>query len=129
MGGLLEKAGLLLLSQGPILMISPLVGHITLAIYALLLAAGGIMGFVKARSHPSLIAGLISAVAALVALALSRMQYSLGFPLGMALATVLFVLFGYRYALKNRLLMPNGVMAVVSLVVLGVMIMVIDWTT
>jgi uncharacterized membrane protein (UPF0136 family) len=109
-------------------MISPLAGHITLGIYALLLAAGGIMGFVKARSRPSLIAGVGSAIGALVALFLSTLGNRFGFPLGMALSLFLFVFFGYRYALKNRLFMPNGMMAVVSLVVLGVMIFVMDWS-
>lgn len=33
-------------------MLSPLVGHITLAIYAVLLAVGGVMGFVRARTGP-----------------------------------------------------------------------------
>ena len=110
-------------------MISPLVGHVTLGIYAVLLAAGGIMGFVKARSHPSLIAGLVSAVGALVALYFARLRSPFGFPLGMALAVVLFVFFGYRYAIRNRRFMPNGMMAVVSLGVLGVMMMVRDWTS
>src|SRR2546421_689139 len=82
-------------------------------IYAALLAAGGIMGFVKARSRPSLIAGLVSALAALVALWFSLLRSPLGFPLGMALSAVLFVFFGYRYALRNRKFMPNGMMAVV----------------
>ena len=93
-------------------MISPLVGHITLGIYAALLAVGGIMGFVKARSRPSLITGLASAVAALVALWFSTLRSP----------------FGYRYALRNRQFMPSGMMAVVSLVVLGVMFMVLDWS-
>jgi uncharacterized membrane protein (UPF0136 family) len=109
-------------------MISPLVGHITLGIYAALLAVGGIMGFVKARSRPSLITGLASAVAALVALWFSTLRSPFGFPLGMTLALVLFVFFGYRYALRNRQFMPSGMMAVVSLVVLGVMFMVLDWS-
>jgi uncharacterized membrane protein (UPF0136 family) len=109
-------------------MISPLVGHVTLGIYAALLAAGGIMGFVKARSRPSLIAGLVSALAALVALWFSLIRSPLGFPLGMALSAVLFVFFGYRYALRNRKFMPNGMMAVVSLIVLGVMAAVMDWS-
>ena len=59
-------------------MISPLVGHITLGIYAVLLAIGGIMGFVKARSRTSLITGLASAMAALVALVLSTLGYRWG---------------------------------------------------
>jgi uncharacterized membrane protein (UPF0136 family) len=109
--------------------VSPLVGHITLGIYALLLAVGGIMGFVKARSHASLIAGLISALGALVALYFSTLRSPFGFPLGMALSAVLFVLFGYRYAIRNRKIMPNGMMAIVSLVVLGVMMLVMDWSS
>jgi uncharacterized membrane protein (UPF0136 family) len=110
-------------------MLSPLVGHITLGVYALLLAAGGIMGFVKARSKPSLIAGLISALVALVAFYFSTPRSQFGFPLGMTLAIFLSILFGYRYALRGRKLMPSGLMAIVSLVVLGVMILVMGWSS
>ncbi|GAC1472288.1 MAG: hypothetical protein NVSMB9_19350 [Isosphaeraceae bacterium] len=110
-------------------MISLWIAHITLGIYALLLAVGGVMGFVKARSRASLISGLLSSAFALVALGLSLAKFRFGFPLGMLLAVVLFVLFGYRYALRNRKFMPNGMLAVVSLVVIGVMIVVLDWSS
>jgi uncharacterized membrane protein (UPF0136 family) len=106
-------------------MLDPIVGHVTLGIYAALLAVGGIMGFVKARSRASLIAGLVSAAAALVALVLARLGYALGFPLGMALAIVLFLFFGYRFALRGRKFMPTGLLAVLSLVVLAIMILVV----
>jgi uncharacterized membrane protein (UPF0136 family) len=98
----------------------PIVVHITLGLYAALLALGGIMGFVKARSRPSLIAGLVSAAAAVVALGLAVAGHAFGPPLGLLLAIVLFVFFGYRFALRGRKFMPNGMMAVVSLLVLAV---------
>jgi len=103
------------------------IAHITLAVYAALLAVGGVIGFVKARSHASLIAGLVSAIAALVALSLSLAKYWWGTALGSMLAMVLFVFFGYRYAIRNRQFMPAGMMAVVSLIVLGIMMMAADW--
>ena len=39
-----------------------------------------------------------------------------------------FVLFGYRYAVKTRKFMPSGLLAIVSLVVLAVMFLVMDWS-
>jgi uncharacterized membrane protein (UPF0136 family) len=109
-------------------MFTPTVGQITLAIYALLLAVGGVIGYLKAGSRPSLIAGSISALAALLALGLSIGNNRMGVPLGLILSIALFVLFGYRYAVKTRKFMPSGLLAVASLVVLAVMFLVMDWT-
>ncbi len=109
-------------------MISPTIGQVALGIYALLLAVGGVIGYVKAGSRPSLIAGSISALAALLALGLSVNNNRLGVPLGLILSIALFVLFGYRYAAKTGKFMPSGLLAVVSLVVLAVMFLVMDWT-
>lgn len=110
-------------------MIDPMVAHVTLGIYALLLAVGGVIGFVKARSHASLISGLLSACFAVVALGLSVLEYRFGIPLGAALAIALFILFGYRYAIRNKRFMPSGMLAVVSLVVLAVLMLAADWTS
>jgi len=104
-----------------------MVGHVTLGLYAALLAVGGVIGFVKARSRASLVTGLLSAAAAAAALALSLLGYRYGLPLGALLAMTLFILFGYRYAINNRLFMPSGMLAVVSLAVLGLMLMTADW--
>ncbi len=109
-------------------MISPIVGQVTLAIYGVVLAVGGLIGFFKAGSRPSLIAGMLSAVAAFGALALSltgSRQLTVG--LGSLLSVVLFCLFGYRYAVKTGKFMPSGLLAVVSLLVLTVMILTFDW--
>jgi uncharacterized membrane protein (UPF0136 family) len=104
-----------------------LIGHVTLVIYAVLLAVGGVMGFVKGKSKASLISGVLSAVAAVVAVVIARMGYDrYGLWLGMTLAIVLFILFGYRYTLRWKF-MPSGMLAVVSLVVLGVLILTSDW--
>src|SRR5262245_64968331 len=104
-------------------MISPIVGQVTLAIYGVLLAVGGLIGYFKAGSRPSLIAGLLSAVAAFGALGLTIGRSQLGPPLGLLLSIVLFVLFGYRYAVKTGKFMPSGMLAVISLIVSVVMIL------
>jgi uncharacterized membrane protein (UPF0136 family) len=109
-------------------MISPLAGQIALGIYAVLLAVGGVIGFRRAGSRPSLIAGVGSAVGALVALGFSILRIPFAFPLGFTLALLLFVFFGYRYAAKGRRFMPSGLMAIVSLVVVGILAGVIDWS-
>ena len=107
-------------------MLSPIVGQIILGIYAVLLAVGGVIGFAKAGSKPSLIAGLASAVGALLALILSLQNRTLGMGLACLLAILLFVFFGYRYAAKTRKFMPAGLLSVVSLVVLVISILALQ---
>jgi uncharacterized membrane protein (UPF0136 family) len=104
------------------------VGQITLGIYAVLLAAGGLIGYFKAGSRASLIAGSISALVALAAFGLSAASHPWGFRLGLILSISLCVLFGYRFAAKTRKFMPSGLLAVASLVVLAVMLMIMNGT-
>ncbi len=104
-------------------MISLVAGQIVLGVYAVLLAVGGVIGYTKAGSRPSLIAGLASAVAALIALVLSFLSSDWGLGLGALLAILLAVFFGYRFAVKTRKFMPAGLLAVVSLIVLAVTIL------
>jgi uncharacterized membrane protein (UPF0136 family) len=106
-------------------MLSPVAGQIALVVYAVLLAVGGIIGYTKAASRPSLIAGLASAAAAILALALSFQNTSMGMGLGSAVAALLFLFFGYRFAVKTRKFMPSGLLAVVSLAVLALTILVL----
>jgi uncharacterized membrane protein (UPF0136 family) len=103
-------------------MTSLIVGRISLAVYAVLLAVGGVIGYTKAGSRPSLIAGSASAVAAVLALVLSFQNPGLGMGLGALVAILLAVFFGYRFAVKTRKFMPAGLLAVVSLIVLAVML-------
>jgi len=107
---------------------TPLVEQITLGIYGVLLAVGALIGYFKAGSRPSLIAGSISSIAAFTALGLSINSSRWGIALGLILSISLFVLFGYRYAVKTGKFMPSGFLAVISLVVLAVMFLVMDWS-
>lgn len=103
--------------------------HVILIMYAMLLGVGGVMGFVKARSRPSLVMGLLSAITALLAAVLSLNNVKWGIPLGALLAGVMFIFFGYRYATGSKKFMPGGMLAVASLVVLLALMMLSDWTT
>lgn len=87
-----------------------------LLLYAVLVMAGGVMGYLKARSKPSLISGLISGTALLVAWAISLTKsYSAGMVLATCFAIALLVVFSLRFR-KTQKFMPAGLMAVVSLV-------------
>ena len=110
-----------------------MIGHLALGAYVLLLAAGGVIGFVKAGSRPSLIAGLGSAAVALLALVLtipaSHHHDGLlpadggtrnGYVLGLILSAALLAMFGVRYR-KTGKFMPSGMLLGVSLVMVGLM--------
>ena len=89
--------------------------RVTLGVYAVLLAVGGVMGFVKARSRPSLVSGLACALMTLACLFLLGIQFRLGAGLGAVLAALLLGFFGSRFA-RSRKVMPAGLMSLVSAV-------------
>ena len=99
----------------------PVVGRIVLVIYAALVGAGGVMGFLKAKSRPSLIAGLASAALAMVALGVTFADPMVGFGLGAVLSALLLAMFAARYA-KGRKFMPGGMMVLVSAATLALLI-------
>ena len=86
-------------------------------LYAALVMLGGIFGFVKAKSLPSLIMGEIGGLALIAA------GYALGYCLawGLLLALVLsaglLVFFSLRYV-RTRAFMPGGLMAILSMLTL-----------
>ncbi len=101
---------------------NPRVGLVVLIVYAVLLIVGGVIGFVKARSRPSLIAGVASGLLALGCAALSGIyNEAIGYSLALILAIGLFLFFGYR-AISVRKFMPAGMIAIVSVLVIAVMI-------
>jgi uncharacterized membrane protein (UPF0136 family) len=86
-----------------------------LLLYAVLVIAGGVMGYVKARSKPSLISGLISGAALLIAWGITLgNSYSAGMGLATCLAITLLIVFSLRFRKSNKF-MPAGLMAIVSL--------------
>ena len=85
-------------------------------VYAVLVLVGGVLGFVRAGSRPSLIAGLLGGLALLAAgWGISRGQVW-GLQTALALMLGLFVFFALRYFRGSpRAFMPGGLMSILSL--------------
>ena len=83
---------------------------VVLWVYIALLEMGGLMGFIKAKSKASLIASSIFA-AILVLFALDILP----FIQHVWVTGFLVIFFGARFA-KSKKMMPNGVMAILSLI-------------
>jgi uncharacterized membrane protein (UPF0136 family) len=93
-----------------------------LYIYGILLIVGGAMGYVKAKSVPSLVAGL---VCGLIALFLGyRYAWHFAPHVALILALILIFLMGRRY-LRTRKAMPALLIVVLSVVVAIVQIYII----
>lgn len=91
-------------------------------IYGVLVAAGGVMGYMKASSHASLIAGGISGVFLIVAsMAMMRGAYSLGWWLALVVAILLLARFALA-SLNNFKMMPGGLMILLSLIAIIVLL-------
>jgi uncharacterized membrane protein (UPF0136 family) len=92
-------------------------------IYGLLVVAGGVMGFVKAKSKASLIAGVISGN--LLAMA-SALMLTGNAQIGwwMALVTAILLLGRFAVAsMKEFKMMPNGMVIGLSIIALVVLLL------
>ena len=87
-------------------------------VYALLVAIGGIIGYVKAKSNQSLISGLGSGVALAIAWYVSLQNPTIGLVLATVIAVALVVVFALRFRATNKF-MPAGLLASLSLVATG----------
>jgi len=86
-------------------------------IYAALVILGGLFGFLKAKSLPSLIMGGIGGLALIAAGYALGHGLAWGLPLALILSAGLLVFFSLRYY-RTRALMPGGLMAILSLLTL-----------
>lgn len=86
-------------------------------VYAVLVSLGGVLGFVKAKSLPSLIGGEVGfAALAVAAYGLYRGQVW-GLQAALVLILALMIFFAVRYV-RTRAFMPGGLMAILSLLAL-----------
>ncbi|MEL6224888.1 MAG: TMEM14 family protein [Cyanobacteria bacterium J06627_8] len=96
-------------------------GAIAAIAYGILSAVGGIFGYMKAKSLPSLISGVISGVLLIVAGMVSNMGMAWGIPLALVITAALVIVFIYRLV-KTKRFMPAGLMTVTGVAALIVMI-------
>lgn len=89
-------------------------------VYGGLVLGGGFLGFKKAGSRPSLIAGVVSEVLLLCAGLLMLLENRAGWLLAMAVAGLLLAFFAARW-LKGRRFMPAGMMVLASAAALALL--------
>lgn len=88
---------------------------VLIALYGLLIAIGGIIGYLKARSRVSLIAGLSSAAGLWLAAYANRRNQPSGLLLATLIAILLIIFFSFRWG-QTRKFMPAGLMTILSAV-------------
>jgi len=88
--------------------------RIYLFVFGVLTIAGGVMGFVKAKSRPSLIAGSISGIALVAAGWLLASNVTTGLALGFVISLALAARFGNAYR-QTKKPMPAGLMTVLGI--------------
>jgi uncharacterized membrane protein (UPF0136 family) len=98
------------------------IGIIAAIAYGILAIGGGIMGYAKSQSKASIISGSISGLLLIAAGVFQLMGQSWGQYLGIAIATVLIVVFIVRLV-KTRKFMPAGLMIAAGLASLAAMVM------
>ncbi|KAM9974367.1 hypothetical protein ACTFIW_007819 [Dictyostelium discoideum] len=85
--------------------------------YAILLAIGGLIGYLKANSMPSLIMGLLSGLLVGYSANLTATNKKNGTQLTMALSLVLLIIMGMRFVNSGKFF-PAGLVSVFSAIIL-----------
>jgi uncharacterized membrane protein (UPF0136 family) len=93
-------------------------------VYGALVVLGGVMGFAKAKSKPSLYAGLGFGFALVISGEMLRQGNTRVLPGATVLAAVLLLVMGIRFA-RTKKFMPAGLVALMSLAVVIVLVQAI----
>lgn len=89
--------------------------------YGILAIAGGIIGYIQARSRVSLFSGSISGLLLILAAYFQLQGQTWGLILAVLVTGVLVVVFAFRLA-KTRKFMPAGLMTILGVLALAVML-------
>ena len=92
--------------------------------FGVLTIIGGIVGYVKARSVPSLVAGFITGILLFAAAFLMPEHRGLGIGLGLAISLLLAAQFLPKFVRTGRI-MPAGLMTMLSAI--GIVMAVAAW--
>jgi uncharacterized membrane protein (UPF0136 family) len=120
----LDRAGVLDYPITPIAFLGMSATKIYFLIFGALTIIGGIIGYVKAGSLPSIIAGTITGVLLIVAAALLPEHRAVGLATGFVISLILAAQFVPKFIRTGRV-MPAGMMSILS--VIGVAIAIIAW--
>jgi len=93
-------------------------------VFGVLTIAGGVLGYVKAGSLPSIIAGSITGVLLLVAASLLPEHRAIGLATGFVISLLLAAQFIPKF-IRTGKAMPAGMMSILS--VIGLIIALIAW--
>ncbi len=96
-------------------------GVVAAIAYGILAMVGGLMGYAKVKSKPSLISGSVSGILLILGGILQLQGVSIGLPLATIVTAVLIVVFAIRLA-KTRKVMPAGLMLGAGVAALAVLV-------
>jgi len=88
--------------------------------YGLLSAAGGIWGYLKSKSKPSLISGCISGILLLLSAVMQIQGYSSGLAIAKIIILLLLIVFAIRLV-KTQKFIPAGIMLVAGVISLSLL--------
>ncbi|MGF1588130.1 MAG: TMEM14 family protein [Pleurocapsa sp.] len=95
-----------------------LVAMLATIAYGLLSGLGGIWGYMKSKSKPSLISGCLSAILLLIAAGIQSRGYSSGLVMSRIIILLLLAVFTIRL-IRTGKFMPSGIMLIAGVIALS----------